>query len=202
MKILVTGFEPFHHESMNPSMEIVKRLKERIAGADIVKCIIPVVYYESLTLLKEKIREEDPDVIISLGQAGGRASISLEKVAINLNEARIPDNANQQPHDEKIEVTGDVAYFSSLPLEKILNALKDRKIPVEISYSAGTYVCNHVFYGVRYLLDHEFPDKKSGFIHIPFIEEQVIDKGNLPSMSLERMIEGIELAIETIAKEN
>lgn len=200
MKILVSGFEPFHHESMNPSMEVVKQLKNQIAGADIIKCILPVVYYESLAILKNKIKEEDPDVIISIGQAGGRTCISLEKVAINLNEARIADNANQQPHDESIVEQGNVAYFSNLPLNAILDTLKAHQIPVEISYSAGTYVCNHVFYGVRTFIDQEYPKKKSGFIHIPFIEEQVIDKGNVASMNLMRIVEGIELAIETIVK--
>ena len=190
MKILVSGFEPFNQESINPSLEIIRALPTEIAGAQIITIELPTVYYESLNIIEKVIHQELPDVILSLGVAALRDKISIERVAINLNDARIMDNANQQPCDELIKLDGDTAYFTNLPIRKIQAELLVNDIPSEISLSAGAFVCNHVFYGVRYLLHNSYKDKQSGFIHVPPISD---------TWPLVKLVRGIEVVIEAIA---
>lgn len=200
MKILVTGFDPFGNELINPAIESVKLLADEIAGAQIIKLEIPTVFNQSLAVIEHAVREHQPDVVLSIGQAGGRSGITVECVGINLNEARIKDNAGYQPSGEKIYADGENAYFSTLPIKAMVAAIKEAKIPAAISYTAGTFVCNHVLYGVRYLAEKEFPSMRSGFIHIPYLEEQVVDKANMPSMSLATIVKGLTAAIEAIVK--
>ena len=190
MKILVSGFEPFNQESINPSLEIIRALPTEIAGAQLITIELPTVYYESLNIIEKVIHQEQPDVILSLGVAALRDKISIERVAINLNDARIMDNANQQPCDELIKLDGDTAYFTNLPIRKIQAELLVNDIPTEISLSAGAFVCNHVFYGVRYLLHNSYKDKQSGFIHVPPISD---------TWPLVKLVRGIEVVIEAIA---
>ncbi|RHM96630.1 pyroglutamyl-peptidase I [Dielma fastidiosa] len=198
MKLLVTGFDPFGGEKINPAIESVKLLADEIGGAEIIKLEIPTVFNKSLAVIEKAVREYQPDVVLSIGQAGGRSAISVEYVGINLNEARIKDNEGYQPSGEKIYEDGENAYFATVPVKAMTAAMKAANVPAAISYTAGTFVCNHVLYGVRYLAEKEFPAMRSGFIHIPFLPEQVLDKANTPSMSLDLIVRGLTAAIEAI----
>ncbi|MDR7857515.1 pyroglutamyl-peptidase I [Tissierella sp.] len=197
MKVLVTGFEPFGGEEVNPALEAVKMLKDELLGAKIVKLELPTVFGKSREILEIALEKEDPDIVICVGQAGGRDKISIERVAINIDDAGIADNGGNQPLDETIVKGGDVGYFSTLPIKAILNKLKENKIPCEISNSAGTYVCNHIMYSLLYNIDKKYNNIVGGFIHIPYIPEQVINKGMAPSMSLDYIVKGLTIAIET-----
>ncbi len=200
MKILVTGFDPFGGEPINPAIETVKRLPDVIAGAEIVKLEIPTICHKSLQVIEEAIEKYDPDVILSIGQAGGRPDITVERIGINVDDCRIPDNAGNQFIDEPVYPDGPAAYFVTVPIKSMVQKIKSRGIPASVSNTAGTFVCNHVTYGVCHLTATRYPGKRSGFIHIPFLPQQVIDKKNMPSMSQELLVEGITAAIEAIAE--
>ena len=200
MKILVTGFDPFGGEPINPAIESVKRLPDNIAGAEIIKLEIPTVRKKSLEKIEEAINEHNPDIILSIGQAGGRFDISIERVGINLDDFRIPDNEGNQTIDEPIFPDGENAYFVKLPVKAMVQNVQKNNIPASVSYTAGTFVCNHVLYGVLYLIEKKYNGKKSGFIHIPFLPEQVVDKRNTPSMELSTIVKGLTAAIEAIVK--
>lgn len=200
MKILVTGFDPFGGEPINPAIESVKRLPDNIAGAEIIKLEIPTVRKKSLEKIEEAINEHNPDVILSIGQAGGRFDISIERVGINLDDFRIPDNEGNQTIDEPISPDGENAYLVKLPVKAMVQNVQKNNIPASVSYTAGTFVCNHVLYGVLYLIEKKYKGKKSGFIHIPFLPEQVVDKRNTPSMELSTIVKGLTAAIEAIVK--
>lgn len=198
MKILVTGFDPFGGETINPAIESVKRLPDTIAGAQIIKLEIPTVVHTSLACINDAIRTHKPDMVLSIGQAGGRSDITVERVGINIDDCRIPDNAGNQPIDVAIYEDGPTAYFSNLPIKAMVQEIRAHGIPASISNSAGTFVCNHVLYGVRYMIEHDFKGMKSGFIHIPFLPSQVVDKANQPSMALDVIVEGLKKAIEAM----
>ena len=202
MKILVTGFDPFGGEPINPAIESVKRLPDNIAGAEIIKLEIPTVRKKSLEKIEKAINEHNPDVILSIGQAGGRFDISIERVGINLDDFRIPDNEGNQIIDEPIFPDGENSYFVKLPVKAMVQNVQKNNIPASVSYTAGTFVCNHVLYGVMYLIEKKYKGKKSGFIHIPFLPQQVIDKRNMPSMELNTIVKGLTAAIEAIVKNN
>lgn len=197
MKILVTGFDPFGGETINPAIESVKRLPDVIAGAEIIKLEIPTVFHKSLETIDAAIAKHNPDVILSIGQAG-RSDLTVERIGINCDDARIPDNVGNQMIDEPVYADGPAAYFVSLPIKAMVKAIQDKQIPASVSNTAGTFVCNHVTYGVCYLVDKKYPGKRSGFIHIPYLPQQVIDKKNMACMSLETIVEGITAAIEAI----
>ena len=202
MKILVTGFDPFGGEPINPAIESVKRLPDNIAGAEIIKLEIPPVRKKSLEKIEKAINEHNPDVILSIGQAGGRFDISIERVGINLDDFRIPDNEGNQIIDEPVFPDGENSYFVKLPVKSMVQNVQKNNIPASVSYTAGTFVCNHVLYGVMYLIEKKYKGKKSGFIHIPFLPQQVIDKRNMPSMELNTIVKGLTAAIEAIVKNN
>jgi hypothetical protein len=202
MKILVTGFDPFGGEPINPAIESVKRLPDNIAGAEIIKLEIPTVRKKSLEKIEKAINEHNPDVILSIGQAGGRFDISIERVGINLDDFRIPDNEGNQIIDEPVFPDGENSYFVKLPVKSMVQNVQKNNIPASVSYTAGTFVCNHVLYGVMYLIEKKYKGKKSGFIHIPFLPQQVIDKRNMPSMELNTIVKGLTAAIEAIVKNN
>ena len=202
MKILVTGFDPFGGEPINPAIESVKRLPDNIAGAEIIKLEIPTVRKKSLEKIEKAINEHNPDVILSIGQAGGRFDISIERVGINLDDFRIPDNEGNQIIDEPVFPDGENSYFVKLPVKAMVQNVQKNNIPASVSYTAGTFVCNHVLYGVLYLIEKKYKGKKSGFIHIPFLPQQVIDKRNTPSMELNTIVKGLTAAIEAIVKNN
>ncbi|MEG0593351.1 MAG: pyroglutamyl-peptidase I, partial [Coprobacillus sp.] len=182
MKILVTGFDPFGGEKINPAIESVKKLPETINGAEIVKLEIPTVCHQSLKVIEEAIQKHNPDVVLSIGQAGGRPDITVERVGINIDDCRIPDNAGQQIIDEPVYKDGPAAYFVNLPIKAMVANIQKHMIPASVSNTAGTFVCNHVTYGVRHMIETKYQGKRSGFIHIPFLPQQVIDKKNMPSM--------------------
>lgn len=198
MRILVTGFEPFAGEHINPASEVLKRLPTSINGADISALELPTVFHKSAEILKQYVRQLQPDAIVCVGQAGGRTSISVERIAINVDDARIADNDGNQPIDLPIQTDGDSAYFSTLPIKAIVNALQQAHIPATVSNSAGTYVCNHLMYHALHLAKTKFPLMKAGFIHIPFLPEQVVDKPNTASMSLETVVTALEIIIQTV----
>lgn len=189
--VLVTGFEPFQQQSSNPSSRLARALHSQIiAGRPVVGVELPCVFQRALQELRQHLQRLQPELVICLGQAGGRSAISLERVAINIDDASIPDNAGGSPVDQLIEPQGPVAYWSRLPLKAIVQTLRQANIPAEVSQSAGTFVCNHVFYGLMHSLA-ERPDVRGGFIHVPYTPEQ--GKPNLP---LEVMSQAIELAIQ------
>lgn len=198
MKVLVTGFEPFGGEKINPSFEAVKLLPDSIDGVSIIKRQVPTVFRKSIEELKRLIEEIKPDVVLCVGQAGGRSEISIERVAINIDDANIKDNEGNQPVDEIIFEDGENAYFSNLPIKAMVEKIKNNGIPACISNSAGTFVCNHIMYGLLYLIDKKYPHIKGGFIHVPYLPEQVVDKRNIPSMSLDNIKKALVLAIEAI----
>lgn len=198
MKILVTGFDPFGGEAINPAIETVKRLPDTIRGAKIIKLEIPTVCHQSLRVIDEAIARYDPDVVLSVGQAGGRPDITVERVGINVDDCRIPDNAGNQIVDEPIYADGPAAYFVTVPIKAMVQRIRERNIPASVSNTAGTFVCNHVTYGVCHLLAVKYPGKRSGFIHIPFLPQQAVDKKNMPSMSQDMMVEAITAAIEAV----
>ena len=202
MKILVTGFDPFGGEPINPAIESVKKLPDNIAGAEIIKLEIPTVRKKSLEKIEKAINEHNPDIILSIGQAGGRFDISIERVGINLDDFRIPDNEGNQIIDEPIFPDGENSYFVKLPVKAMVQNVQKNNIPASVSYTAGTFVCNHVLYGVLYLIEKKYKGKKSGFIHIPFLPQQVVDKRNTPSMELNTIVKGLTAAIEAIVKNN
>ena len=199
MKILVTGFEPFGKETINPALEAVKKLDNKINGAEVVKTKIPTVFGKAIEKLEKEIEKEKPDIVICVGQAGGRSKITVERVAINIDDATIKDNEGNKPVDNKIFKDGGNAYFSRLPIKTIVKEMTKNKIPAYISNTAGTFVCNHLMYGLLYLIDKKYPNMWGGFIHVPFIPEQTLNK-EAPSMSLDDIIKGLTIVIETTVK--
>ena len=199
MKILVTGFDPFGGEETNPAIESVKRIDDNIEGAEVIKLEIPTVFHKASDVVEAKIKEVKPDVILSVGQAGGRYGITVERVAINEDDARIEDNEGNQPIDVKIREDGAPAYFASLPIKAMVEEIKKENIPASVSNSAGTFVCNHIMYQDLYLAE-KYGDIKAGFIHVPFLTEQVVDKPNTASMSLDDIVRGLNAAIRAIVK--
>jgi pyroglutamyl-peptidase len=191
-KLLITGFEPFGGEEINPSWEAVSLLPDRINEYEITKLLIPVVFGVAADRVIEAASEICPDVIISVGQAGGRDAITPELLGINLRYASIPDNAENQPKDEPIRAGGENAYFSTLPVRKMAEAINAAKIPSRVSYSAGAYVCNDLYYT---LLSH-FGESSTrvGFIHIPYSVEQ----NKEPSMELYTIVRALIIAVESI----
>lgn len=201
MKILVTGFEPFGGEKINPSIEAVKRLPDNIGGAEIIKLEIPTVRWKTLKKIDQAVEKYNPDVIISVGQAGGRSDINVERIGINVDDFRIEDNEGNQPCDETIDAAGPDGYFLNVPVKAMVDNIRKHQIPASVSNTAGTYVCNHVAYGTRRMIETKYPGKRSGFIHIPYLPQQVIDKKGVPSMSLQVVVEGLAAALEAIAEE-
>ncbi|WDV44965.1 pyroglutamyl-peptidase I [Clostridiaceae bacterium M8S5] len=193
-KILITGFDPFGGESVNASIEAVKKLPDTIMGYSIVKLEVPTVFRKSIDTLKKAIVKESPDIVICTGQAGGSSSISIEKIAHNLDYAIIPDNEGNQPINKPIYDDGKYAYYSNLPINAILKKLTDNNISAVISNYAGTFVCNHLMYGLLHMIENEFSNIRGGFIHVPYLPEQA--GYHLPSMPLETIATALRLTIE------
>jgi pyroglutamyl-peptidase len=192
--VLVTGFDPFGGNTINPSWMAAQALHGRLAGGHrIVGARLPTVFGHSMDVLRELLLRHRPALVICCGQAGGRAALSLERVAINVNDARIPDNAGAQPVDTPVLAGGPAAYFTNLPIKAMLVALLDEGINAEVSQTAGTFVCNHVFYGLMYELatKPELSHARGGLIHVPWLPQQ-----GQPSMRLDEIVAGLKLAIE------
>ena len=200
MKVLITGFDSFGNETINPSNLAVNSLPDSIGDIIIKKVTIPTIFKKSSEVLEKYIAEFSPNIVICVGQAGGRDKITVERVAINIDDARIPDNDNNSPIDEKIRQDGENAYFSSLPIKAIVETLVNNNIPAAISNTAGTFVCNHIMYESLYLANTKYTDIETGFIHIPFIKEQIKDKPNTPFMDLEIIISALKHIIVTSAE--
>ena len=201
MKILLTAFEPFGGESVNPAMEAVKLVRDEISGAVIVKRYIPVVFGKSIAAVLAAMEEERPDAVVCVGQAGGREGVTPERVAINVDDARIPDNEGNRPVDTPVVPDGAPAYFSTLPVKSIVARIRAAGVPAELSNSAGTYVCNHLMYGVLHHIAREFPGMRGGFIHVPFLHEQALTRPNVPSLSMRDLTVGLEAAVVAVAEE-
>ncbi|API88319.1 pyroglutamyl-peptidase I [Marinilactibacillus sp. 15R] len=200
MKILVTGFDPFGGESLNPAWEAVKKIPDTINGAEIKKVMIPTVFYKSAEVTEKAIEEFQPDYVLNIGQAGGRFELTPERVAINVDDARIPDNETNQPIDVAIKEDGAAAYFTQLPVKAMVTEMKNAGVPASVSNSAGTFVCNHIMYQVQYMIDKKYSNIKAGFMHVPFIPAQVLDKPGKPAMNLEDISKGITKAVEAIVE--
>jgi len=192
--VLLTGFAPFGGETTNPSWEAVRQLHgRRIAGHRIVTRCLSVEFSTSLKELRAAIRETKPALVLCVGQAGGRAAISLERVAINVDDARIPDNSGAQPIDAAIVDDGPAAYFTDLPIKAMLAALREAGIPAEVSQTAGTYVCNHVFYGLMHAL--RWQKARGGFMHIPYSPEQAAHHPGASGLPIDTVCEGLRIAL-------
>lgn len=182
--VLVTGFAPFGGETTNPSFEAVKGLPDRLCGAALVKKELPVVFGQAGEALSAAIAETKPDLVICTGQAGGVAAITLERVAVNLRDASIADNAGNQPRDERVIEGAPAAYFTKLPVKKVASSLREQAIPAQLSLSAGAYVCNDVFYTLLHELETNFPNTIGGFVHVPYLPAQAAQK-SAPAASME-----------------
>jgi pyroglutamyl-peptidase len=212
--ILLTGFEPFGGETINPSWTAAEAASSilRAEGHAVVAVELPCVFGESITALEAALQRYRPKLVICVGQAGGRARISLERVAINCDDARIPDNAGNRPVDEDVIPGGPAAYFSSLPVKAALEALRAAGIPAEVSQSAGTYVCNHIFYALMHALNSGTvnvgtvssgslnsgpPATRGGFIHVPYETHQVPRGSGAPSLPAAVMAEALAVVVRT-----
>ncbi len=199
MKILVTGFDPFGGETVNPAYEAVKLLPESIKEAEIIKIEVPTVFGRASEEVEKIIEKHRPDAVVCVGQAGGRSCISIERIGINLREAPIPDNNGNQPADEKIKEDGQNAYFATIPVKAMVDNVRKNGIPSHLSYTAGSYVCNDLMYSLLYILDKKYPHIKGGFIHVPYATEQAANKANnIASMPVQTIAKGLEYAIEAI----
>ena len=197
-KVLLTAFEPFGGEKLNPSLETARQM-EKVSFPDALVRVagLPVDRYLGVAMALEIIRAERPDIVIMLGEAGARFRINPERVAINIDDFRIPDNVGNQPRDEPIIENGPVAYFSTLPIRAIADRINKAHIPAAISNSAGAHLCNRLFYSVMHTINVEGLSTKAGFIHVPYLHDQVINKyPDVPSLSRESIVEAVRLAIE------
>ncbi|MFG2864871.1 pyroglutamyl-peptidase I [Streptomyces sioyaensis] len=181
-RVLLTGFAPFEGESTNPSWQAVRAAAaDPPAGLEVSAVELPCVYGASIAVLRAAIEETRPDIVVCAGQAGGRPDITVERLAVNLDDARIPDAAGAEPIDEPIVPGGPAAYFSTLPVKACVAAVRAAGLPASVSHTAGTFVCNHVFYGLAHLIATELPGLRGGFVHVPYAPEQVVDRAQ-PSL--------------------
>ena len=196
MKILVTGFMPFDGQKINPSWQAVQRMGEQ-AGVEMIRRELPVEYFTARDLLNRMIDEFTPDCVLMTGQAGGRAKVSIERVAINLCEASIPDEAGVMLKDTPIVPGGESAYFATYPYARMLEMLQAEEIPAAYSFTAGAYICNHVMYTALETAQKKYPHMTAGFIHLPYLPEQTTEH---PSMALEMQTRALEVIVRAIAE--
>lgn len=199
MKLLLTAFDPFCGASINPAREALKLVADRVADVEIVKLEVPTVFGKSIAAVTAAIQQNRPDAVLCIGQAGGRYGLTPERVAINIDDASIPDNEGNQPMDAPIFEDGAPAYFSTLPIKAMVAAIREAGLPASVSNTAGTFVCNHLMYGVLYTLTKHYPGVRGGFMHVPFIPSQTLQRP-APSMSCQDIARGIEAAITAIAE--
>ena len=198
MKILLSGFEPFDGEDINPSLEAIRLVKEKIKDCEIVKLELPVVFNRADDIVCNELSKNEYDAVLMIGQAGGRKFITPERVAININDARIKDNEGNKPTDEIMSKDSPAAYFSTLPIRKMLEYMKSKNIPCDISNSAGTFVCNNLMFGVLDYISKNNMNTIAGFMHVPYVETQIKDKRDMPYLEMNIIVEGIEACIEAI----
>ncbi|MFH8683848.1 pyroglutamyl-peptidase I [Streptomyces lydicus] len=196
-RVLLTGFAPFDGETVNPSWQAVRAAAaEPPAGIEVSAVELPCVYGASVAVLRAAIEEARPEIVVCVGQAGGRPDITVERVAINVDDARIPDSSGAEPIDEPIVPGGPAAYFATLPVKACVAAVRAAGLPASVSNTAGTFVCNHVFYGLAHLLATELPGVRGGFVHVPYVPEQVTDRSqpSLPAAAVTRALQEIMVA--------
>ncbi|MFN3417159.1 MAG: pyroglutamyl-peptidase I [Caldimonas sp.] len=203
MKILLTGFEPFGGDRLNPSQALSEALHgQRVDGAEITGLVLPCVFDDALATLHQALDAHRPLLVLAVGQAGSRADLTVERVAINVNDARIPDNAGRQPIDTPVVPGGPAAYFSTLPIKAIVAELHAAGLPASVSQTAGTFVCNHVFYGLMHALATRHPGARGGFMHVPLLPAQAARLAPpTASMALETMRQGVQIALQTALRE-
>ena len=199
MKLLLTAFDPFGGAAINPALEAVKLVPEKVGTVEVIKLTVPTMFRKSIDCTVEAIEAHRPDAVLCIGQAGGRCELTPERVAINLDDARIPDNAGAQPIDAPIRTEGAPAYFATLPIKAMAAAIREAGLPASVSNTAGTFVCNHLMYGVLHHLALRHPGTKGRFMHVPFAPSQVVDRP-APSMSIPDIARGIEAAIRAISE--
>ncbi len=199
MKALVTGFEPFGGDRVNPALEALRLLPARLGALDIATLALPTAFGGSLAALEDAVATTRPDIVLGLGLAGGRAALSLERVAINIDDARIPDNSGVQPIDRPVVPGGPAAYFATLPIKAAVAALRGAGLPAIVSNSAGTFVCNHLFYGLLHLGATRRPGFRGGFLHLPYLPAQAASHADAPSMALADIVRGVAIVLEIAA---
>lgn len=200
MKLLLTAFDPFGGETVNPAQEAVKMVSSRVGNVEVIKCVVPTVFGKSIETVVAAIEDCRPDAVLCIGQAGGRADLTPERIAINLDDASIADNEGNRPVDTPIFPDGKPAYFSTLPVKAMVAAIRAAGIPASLSNTAGTFVCNHLMYGVLYTLEKYYPSVRGGFLHVPYIPSQVTGGRGIPSMSAADIVRGLEAAIAAIGE--
>lgn len=193
--VLVTGFEPFGGEDVNPSWEVCRELPEAIGPTRVHVLQVPCEFRTAIEVVAGEIERLGPAVVLSLGQAGGRAAMSVERVAINVDDARIDDNAGAAPVDEPIAIGGPAAYFATVPVKAMVAAMREADVPALVSNTAGTFVCNHLMYGVLHFLAASRRPARAGFIHVPWLDSQALARPAEPSMALATMVRGVEAAL-------
>jgi pyroglutamyl-peptidase len=197
MRALVTGFEPFEGDRINPSSEALTHLPPTLGELDVQTHVLPCVFGQALTVLREAVAAASPDIVLCVGLAGGRAELSLERVALNVDDARIADNAGNRPVDTPIVAGGPPAYFTLLPIKAAVAELRRAGLPAGVSNSAGTFVCNHVFYGLMHLAAEA--GFRGGFLHVPYLPVQAARHPGTPSMALAHLVRGIEIILTVAA---
>ncbi|MBJ7312052.1 pyroglutamyl-peptidase I [Rugamonas sp. CCM 8940] len=196
--VLLTGFEPFNGEGINPSWEAVRALQDwNEADFTVAVRQLPCVFGAAKLAMKNLIEELQPSVVIAVGQAGGRSDLTVERIAINVDDAPIADNNKRQLVDQPVVAGGPAAYFSTLPIKAIVHALREAGLPASVSQTAGTFVCNHVFYGLMHHSADFGTAMRAGFIHIPYLPQQAADHPGAPSMALTDMVAGLRVAVRT-----
>lgn len=198
--VLLTGFEPFGGETVNPSWQAVSALAARppVAGVTLRTALLPCVYGVAADVLRDAVTRWDPDVVVGVGQAGGRHQVTPERIAVNLDDAPAPDNAGGSPVDRPVVDGGPLAHRSGLPVKAIVAALRAAGIPAAVSDTAGTYICNHVFYAVMHLVATERPGMRAGFVHVPYSHDQVVDRaGAVPSLALDSITDALGVVVAT-----
>ena len=201
MKILVTGFDPFGGETVNPAWEAVSRLPAETGGAEVVKLQIPTMFGRAPEAVLREVERLRPDFVVSVGQAAGRTAITPERIAINCEEASIPDNAGFQPAGGPVVEGGPDGYFSLLPVKEMAAAIQAAGLPGKVSNTAGTYVCNHLMYHILHACHTRYPGMRSGFIHVPCIPEQQAGHPEWFALPLEKIVRGLTAALEVLAND-
>lgn len=201
--VLVTGFGPFGGLSSNPALEAVRLLPERIGGADVRTCAVPVEYGRAVDAVWAHVEAERPDAVVLVGQARGRTAVTVERVAINVDDCAAPDNAGVVRCDEPIRADGPAAYFSTLPVRAMVEGMRAAGVPAQVSDTAGTYVCNHLMYGVLDRCARQGSPMRAGFVHVPLMHAQVVGEEGLrgePSMALDDIVRALEAGVEAVVR--
>jgi pyroglutamyl-peptidase len=199
VRALVTGFDPFGGDQVNPSSLVVGGLTGRIGDVEVATAQLPTSYADSARVLLGAIEEVRPDFVLCVGQAGGRTELCLERVAINVQDARIPDNDGNQPIDVPVVANGPAAYFATLPIKACVAEMRKAGLPAVVSNTAGTFVCNHILYALMDIIRQQPTPMRGGFLHIPYVPEQASRLGGAPSMALADIVRGIEIIVAVSA---